>query len=157
MDPAGADNQQRQPLCERCQPAGLEMRFASDPTYLPAVRHAIEAYYRTVGLDDKTAADVGLCLNEALANIIRHAYGGACDRPIVVRAESDGRRLRLTVRDWGCGRVPGEVSPAVHDPLTPGGLGLICLRTLMDEVSFQPQPDGMLLVMEKKAETGNAE
>ena len=34
--------------------------------------------------------DVGLCVNEALANVMRHAYGGATDRPIVIRAWREG-------------------------------------------------------------------
>src|SRR3712207_7212584 len=38
----------------------------------------------------------------------------------------------------------------VHDPLTPGGLGLVCLRQLLDEMAFTPLPDGMLLTMVKR-------
>jgi len=34
--------------------------------------------------------------------------------------------------------------------MMPGGLGMVCLRQLLDEVVFTPQPDGMLLTMVRK-------
>ena len=37
---------------------------------------------------DKAVAEIGLCLNEALANIIRHAYNNRTDRPLATRPRS---------------------------------------------------------------------
>ena len=34
-------------------------------------------------------------------------------------------------------------------PLKPGGVGLICMRQMMDDVQFQKQPDGMILTMSR--------
>ncbi|MGN6626737.1 MAG: ATP-binding protein, partial [Tepidisphaeraceae bacterium] len=47
-----------------------------------------------------------MCVNEALANIIRHAYQSAADRPIELRLFMDGPLLRMELRDWGSGVVP---------------------------------------------------
>ena len=33
------------------------------------------------------------------------------------------------------------------EPLRPGGVGLVCLKELMDEISFCPQTEGMVLIM----------
>ena len=104
------------------------------------------------GLSAEGAADVGLAVNEAVANVIRHAYGGATDRPIVVRGECEPTGgVRVTIRDWGTGVNPLAQPPRQRDPMEPGGLGLVCLRQLLDDVRFEPQPDGMLLTMEKRA------
>jgi anti-sigma regulatory factor (Ser/Thr protein kinase) len=96
-------------------------------------------------------------VNEALANVIRHAYEGADGKPIRVlveycAAEKDGPgELRVTIRDWGNGVNPVELPAKPQDPLRPGGLGLVCLGKLMDDVAFAPQPDGgMLLTMVKR-------
>ena len=133
--------------------------LASDPVQIAPARQAVEAFARQVGLGEKAVADVGLCLNEALANVIRHAYASVADKPIVIRAEykdgtgdeGGGGELVVSIRDWGNGRNPDEQQPRPYDPLEPGGLGLICLRSLMDRVSYEPQPDGgMRLVMGKK-------
>jgi anti-sigma regulatory factor (Ser/Thr protein kinase) len=97
-------------------------------------------------------------VNEALANIMRHAYGGAKDRPIQINADpvdgSGGNHIRIAIRDWGNGVNPASLPEKQYDPLTPGGLGLICMRKMMDETVYTPQPDGgMLVTMTKKRTT----
>jgi serine/threonine-protein kinase RsbW len=146
---------------------GLRLEVPSDPAALAGVRRSIEAYATQAGFDAKAVADVGLCVNEAMANIIRHAYRGAVSRPILItadllpaaaaaaagtrtdRADCGPARLTVTIRDWGNGFNPSSLPARDRDPCTPGGLGLICLRQLMDTAVFTPQPDGMLLTMTK--------
>src|SRR5687767_1216029 len=125
----------------------LVLNVSSDPANLGPVRRACEAFCRRQGLDDAAVADVGLCINEAMANIMRHAYGGATDRPIAVKADvvggggaSAASGVQITVRDWGSGVNPLSLPPRPRDPMEPGGLGLICLRQLLDDVRFDPQP-----------------
>jgi anti-sigma regulatory factor (Ser/Thr protein kinase) len=125
----------------------LRVNVSSDPACLAEVRRACEAFCVACGLSAAAVADVGLCVNEAMANVMRHAYGGATDRPIAVAARFDGRAVYITIRDWGSGEVPP--GRARHDPLVPGGLGLVCLRRLMDDVVYTPQADGMLLTLTK--------
>lgn len=130
----------------------LGCRFASHPAHLAAVRKSVERFCVTqTTLDDPAREEVGLVVNEALANVIRHAYAGATDRPVEVTAERhDGPAgtvgVRLLIRDWGNGTDPAALPPKEHDPLTPGGLGMICLYQLMDEVRFDPQPAGGMLL-----------
>ena len=140
------------------------LNVSSDPANLAPVRRACEAFCRGQGLDEAACADVGLCVNEAMANVTRHAYGGATDRPVSVTAEAldaggapvtdenpaAARSVRVTLRDWGSGVNPLTVPERERDPLSPGGLGLICLRQLTDAVAFEPQPDGMRLVIVKR-------
>ena len=134
----------------------LVLNVTSDPANLAPARRACEAFCREIGLDDAACADVGLCVNEAMANVTRHAYGGATDRPVSVSAEATaGPGVRITIRDWGSGVNPLATAPKCRDPLQPGGLGLICLRQLLDEVRFDPQPDGMLLTMGKWRKVGS--
>jgi anti-sigma regulatory factor (Ser/Thr protein kinase) len=127
----------------------LCLEITSDPARLAPTRRAIEAFCTRCGFDEKAVGEVGLVVNEALANVIRHAYGGATDRPIRIDADFEKDMLRIIIRDWGNGRDPSAL-PHVHDPLTPGGLGLVCLRSLMDEAMFQPQPDGMQLTLKRR-------
>jgi anti-sigma regulatory factor (Ser/Thr protein kinase) len=142
-------------------PARHEQRLTSDPANIAPARRAVEAFATRLGFSETAVADIGLCINEALANVIRHAYGGKTDQPVLVVAEqiddpvdSPARALRVTIRDWGSGVNPAALPPRQHDPLQPGGLGLICLRRLMDHVEFVPQPDGMLLTMLKHQAAG---
>jgi anti-sigma regulatory factor (Ser/Thr protein kinase) len=138
-------------------PDQIELRFTSDPANLAPTREAVEQLCLAGGLDATATGEVGLCVNEALANVMRHAYGGATDRPIELAAKWQNESLLVTIRDWGSGINPQAQPEKKHNPLKPGGLGLICLRKLMDEVTFTPQPDGMLLTMtkQKKDVTGH--
>lgn len=128
--------------------ARVELRLTSEPEQISAVRRAVESLCSDEGFADCDACDVGLCVNEALANVIRHAYDHEPGRPIVVSAAVIEGMVEVRIRDWGNGINPAALPPKPHDPLTPGGLGLICLRRCMSSVRFEPQADGgMLLVM----------
>lgn len=133
----------------------LELRIESNPARVAEARRAVEQFAARAGFSDAHQADIGLCVNEALANVIRHAYSCVPGRPILITAECDtlalpNTQLRVTIRDWGNGRNPTTLPPRPRDPLVPGGVGLICLRSLMDEITFTPQADGMMLTMVKK-------
>jgi len=130
------------------------LHATSDPANLAPVRRACEKYCVDHGLSAAAANDVGLCVNEAMANITRHAYNGAVDRPIEILCEelssdeadrrSSGGGVRVSIRDWGTGVNPATLPGREPNPETPGGLGLVCLRRLMDEATYVPQPDGMM-------------
>jgi len=128
----------------------LWLRFASDAANLSVAREAVEHLAEVGGMDQTAAGEVGLCVNEALANVMRHAYAGATDRPIELHASWWHDELTITIRDWGSGENPEARPEKQRDPLKPGGLGLICLRKLMHETTFSPQPDGMLLTMKRR-------
>ena len=127
--------------------ARLRLNVTSDPANLAAVRHACEAFCLRCGLDAAATGDVGLCVNEAMANVTRHAYAGAPDKPVEVTGWCDAGGVHVAIRDWGSGELPEPREK--RDLLTPGGLGMICLRKLMDDIVYTPQPDGMLVTMTK--------
>lgn len=113
-------------------------------------REAVERLCKSAGFDETAIHEIGLCVNEAHANVIRHAYDNATDRPIEIGATFDGQKVVVTIRDWGNGINPAELPPRRRDPMTPGGLGLVCMETMLDEARFEPQPDGMLLTMTRR-------
>ena len=134
----------------------LQLKVTSDPANLAPVRKAIEAFATAHGFNERAVAEIGLCVNEAMANVIRHAYGGRCDCPIHIAAniEPDGRTLAISQRDWGCGIDPKCLPRRPYDPLQPGGVGMICLRQWMDEITYAPQPDGGVLTTMRRRRKG---
>ena len=127
----------------------LHRRLTSAPAEIAAVRRAVETFAAAAGFGDRAVADLGLCVNEALANVIRHAYDNQPGRPIELDAAIDGDALTVTLRDWGNGRTPDLSKPRDLSDVRPGGLGLPCLQKLLDGLAFEPQPDGMCLRMTK--------
>ena len=113
------------------------------------MRRGVEGFCADVGFDSTAAGEIGLVINEAMANVLRHAYAGKPDGRMDIDADYADDMLRISIRDWGSGMLP-PLPPSKKDPLEPGGLGLVCLRSLMDQVRFEPQPDGMLLTMTRR-------
>jgi len=142
----------------------MEMRMNSDPAALRPARLGLEESCLAWGISVEDTEKIGLVLNEALANVIRHGYGGVHDKPIVVtygmEGEAPSAKFSLRIRDWGKPVDPaslpwnkqGEEPPDV-EKVKPGGLGLLCMKKMMDEVIFAPQSDGTLLTLVKKIGT----
>ena len=137
-------------------PAPLRLQVTSDTANLARVRRAAEEYAAAAGFDEVAVAEVGLVVNEAMANVIRHAYDNQPGRPIEFEADPvsephHGLELRLRLRDWGKGENPETKRIRGYVPGEPGGLGMVCLKQMLDGVEYAPQPDGgMLLTMTKR-------
>ncbi|HEX8916329.1 MAG TPA: ATP-binding protein [Humisphaera sp.] len=149
------------PEADAAAPGVLRLHVTSDTANLARVRKAAEAYAASAGFDEAGVAEVGLVVNEAMANVIRHAYHNEPGRPIEFEAEQvpdphedDAHRrslaLRLRIRDWGTGADPATKPIKGYVPGEPGGLGLVCLAAMMDDVRYTRLPNGMLLTMTKR-------
>jgi len=133
----------------------IRLAIASSPTHLPLVRGALERLCELIGFDEKARGEIVLAVDEALTNIIRHAYHGATDRPIHIEfrpvLEASGQRgLDIRLRDWGEVAEPARIRPRDLDDVRPGGLGVHLMRCCMDELRYEPAPGGgTLLTMVK--------
>ncbi len=127
----------------------LSLAMTSDPAEIASARKALERFAAARGLEPEDVAELGLATNEAIANIIRHAYKGRDDGRIELTVEIEGEDVVVLLRDWGSGAVP-NLARQKTDLLQPGGLGLACMKLMMDQLQFVPQPDGMLLKMIKR-------
>src|SRR5271154_4352338 len=84
-------------------PRRLQMKFAmpSDPKYLPVVRGAIGPLAAALGWDESECRAITLALDEALANVIRHAYHNCADGRIELECREIGGGLEFTLLDKG--------------------------------------------------------
>lgn len=88
---------------------------------------------------------IEICLAEVLANVIEHGGQTALVAPIRLRLEvsldEDGCKASVTVSDFGVAfdplSVPKKILPKTLDESTPGGLGLVLLRSCSDWVCYR--------------------
>lgn len=132
----------------------LHFPLRSDPACVCGVRQTLENACKEQGFDCETCDAIGLCINEALANVIHHAYDHARHFPIELNVDFSDDGVEFTLRDWGSGIDPTTLPARADDPTEPGGLGLMLMRQIMDRVEFLPQPDGMVLKMSRRKSTG---
>ena len=109
-----------------------------------AIGHAARA-----GLSEQELWAVELALGEALANVIRHAYGGRPDQEIRLALTIDAERLVLEIRDSAAPFAPEAVPAEQLDPLRTGGYGLQLIDELMDDVLYTAADNGGLIRMVK--------
>jgi anti-sigma regulatory factor (Ser/Thr protein kinase) len=122
----------------------LKMELRSNPETLCVVRGALSQLAETLGFSESECRAVVLGVDEALTNIIRHAYGGQTEQPIEVlfyRIEVPSRgtnteALEILLLDRGKKVDQAKLEGRALEDVRPGGLGLHFIRETMDEVEF---------------------
>lgn len=130
----------------------LSIGFPAQPQELGSMRHKLAAALAQAGVETVLRQSLVLAVDEACANVIRHAYGGACESRMELRLSQAGPELHFELRDFAPCVDPDRVKPRDLDETRPGGLGINFIDTLMDSWSLQPLTDraGNLLTMRKR-------
>lgn len=124
----------------------VQLKIASTSAHLPVVRAALERLCTLLGFDEHVCGDVILAVDEALTNVIKHAYHGANDRPIEVTftpvTVGELRGLQVRLRDWGEQASPDRIRSRDLEDVRPGGLGVHIMKKCMDQVTYAHAADG---------------
>lgn len=133
----------------------IKLSILSSPAHLPVVRAALEALCKAVGFSEDTTGKIVLSLDEALTNIIKHAYMGQEDQPIEVELTPTGcdgpKGLQMLLRDYGRTVDRSKIKSRSLHEIRPGGLGVHIMTECMDEINYTTADDcGTILTMTKK-------
>ncbi|HWC96342.1 MAG TPA: ATP-binding protein [Candidatus Sulfopaludibacter sp.] len=128
----------------------VTFEMCSDPLNLPLVRATVGQLAALVGWDEAATLAITMAADEALANVIRHAYHGRTDGRIELHCYASAGELRFEMRDRGdppdlsriCSRQVG------CDQI--GGLGTHVIRDVMDTVSYKETAEGNLFTATKR-------
>ncbi len=102
----------------------------------------VSEFVRDIGqrlqLTEEVLFDIDLAVEEASANIVRHAYQPGQAGDIQLRVETSNDIVRITLTDWGLPFDPETVAPfdvrAPVETRSEGGTGLYLIYSLMDDV-----------------------
>jgi serine/threonine-protein kinase RsbW len=116
------------------------LTISAELSNLGAVADFIAQAARASGLDERDTYHVQMAADEAVTNVIEHAYHGRPDGQIEIYCERRGDEFIVEIRDFGKPFDPSKVgTPRVKGPLsrrTIGGLGIFFMKNLMDSVEF---------------------
>jgi serine/threonine-protein kinase RsbW len=130
----------------------LQMELPADARLLPMTRRAMAEYLDEAGLTENERADLVLALDEACANVIRHAFPGTAGR-FRLRAEVVATQVDLEVEDDGVG-FDADAPRRPPDPYDTSGRGLRIIRELMTSVELvSPTESGGTRVVMRKVLT----
>lgn len=123
----------------------VRLEMTSNPEALSLVRAALERATELLHFQGAQSRAIVRSVDEALANVIRHAYAGKSGLPIEItcnrlQVEGDGpprTGLEIVVEDSGVALDPAKLKGRSLEEVRPGGLGLHFIRESMDLVEFQ--------------------
>jgi serine/threonine-protein kinase RsbW len=135
----------------------LKLELQSNPEALCLVRATVERAAEVLQFQDSDTRAIVRSVDEALANVMRHAYGGRPGLPIEMscrRVEHGGQDafqggIEILLADKGAPVKPSELQGRALDDIRPGGLGLHFIRQSMDKVEFSRKNGKNLLRMVK--------
>ena len=124
-----------------------EFSFASNLEGLASVQPFCDAF---LGDGDKgLISTIQVVLDELCSNVVY--YSGSGDKPIRLILRDDGEAIVGTLIDQGKPFNPLEDKPEKEDG-KPGGLGLIMVQSMVDELNYRYLDRRNILVFSKKKE-----
>ena len=119
----------------------LKVDLRSDPSLLAVIRSMMSQLCEGLGFCAADCRGITRAVDEALSNVMRHAYKGDLDRTIqlyVRRLETRGRNLlEIVLEDNGPELDSTKLPARPLEEVRPGGLGLHFIRQSMDEVEYE--------------------
>jgi serine/threonine-protein kinase RsbW len=115
--------------------------IASDYEQVSEVNKLIRVFLLKENLEMLICNAVEICLNEALNNVIKHAYGGKSKYGIDINIRKNVKYLEIEIIDNGESRAKLDTPTLDFDPedidnLPESGMGLYIIHQLMDEVNY---------------------
>lgn len=132
--------------------------IAARPELMIVIRDSVRTWAQRCGASSHRADRIGLAVDEAVANIIRHAYENDPEGRIRLQCsvtESVRRtQLHITIEDDGKQVPLNEIASRALDDIRPGGLGVHLIHQIMDEVRFMHRPGGGTSLLMRVSLTG---
>ena len=120
----------------------LRLQVPAQAESLKALRDALAAALAGTALGEEARAALKLVVDEAAANVIRHAYNGCPAGAMRLDASLTRGFLRLALRDWAPPCDPRRVKPRDLSDCRPGGLGVNFIDASVDRWRIAPLKRG---------------
>ena len=116
----------------------LKLSLPADKRYLSLVGAVVQQVCNEVpGLAPAASYNIHLAVDEALVNIITHAYENDPSGLIELTFEIWADRLVIQVRDWGLSFDPSAVPEPSSSHPPQRGYGVYLIHKLMDNVMYE--------------------
>jgi anti-sigma regulatory factor (Ser/Thr protein kinase) len=118
----------------------LKLVLPSDPRFLSIARFAVSEVCAISGLSEESCQRVTLAVDEALANVIRHAYKNRNDREIELDCQMGADRIVFKLLDQGEPPDPARICGQPLNEVSLSGRGTHLIKAIMDEMSYKQTP-----------------
>lgn len=116
------------------------LSVAATTENLIKVREFIAQHANSEGFSSQSVSDLCLATDEALTNIIKHAYKNDASKKINIELEVDDKKICITLQDKGESfNRDTYKKPDLKDQIKKkkrGGMGVYLIHKLMDKVQY---------------------
>lgn len=132
------------------EPIKVELTIPSLSDYVGVARLAASGVANRMKFTHEDIEDIKIAVSEACTNAVQYAYGDSVGNIFLTFSIYEGR-LEITVQDKGRGfDIDSQNDTASNDPDKIGlGLGIVFMRSLMDNVEYNSSEDGTRVIMTK--------
>lgn len=135
----------------------LRLYLESNPEALCLVRATLQSASEVMHFPESDSRAIVRSVDEALANVVRHAYAGRTGLPIEITCKrlwdqtdtQAPRGLEIVLEDSGVAADPKKLQGRSLEEIRPGGLGLHFIKASMDIVEFSRKNGKNLLRLVK--------
>lgn len=127
----------------------LSFIMPSHPRFLSVARSAVSEIGAVCGLSDRECREITLAVDEAIANIIRHAYKNRYDQAIRLNCHISADVLEFLLFDQGEPADQIKIRADPFDAHSLSGRGAQMMKQLMDDVCYERVPGGNQLRLRK--------
>jgi len=131
-----------------------ELTFKNEEQELSRVAEFMENVCDELQLDMHVAMKLQVAIEEMVTNVIFYAYPEGTSANITLTVESDEKELTFVLSDTGKPFDPTAKKDADIDvnPMDreQGGMGILIVKNIMNDVSYQRLGDTNQLTMKKK-------
>lgn len=118
----------------------LKLVLPSDPRFLSIARTAVDEVSAICGLSEEACQGVTLAVDEAIANIIRHAYKNRSDQEFELDCEANADRIVFRLIDQGEPPDPARICGQPLNDVSLSGRGTHLMKAIMDEMTYEQTP-----------------
>lgn len=132
------------------------MTRAAELDSLAVFRDFVDDVCNEHGIDEDTAYDLKLAVDEACTNVVQHGYAGMNPGSIILDLTVSETEVQVCLTDFGHPFEPSSAPiPDITLPLEErpaGGFGLFLIYQTMDEVDYVTSEAGNTLILRKRIE-----
>jgi serine/threonine-protein kinase RsbW len=131
------------------------LSLKGEPAEIGPAVEAVRHFALHSGLTGLAADALVVAVDEAISNILRHAYDEVADPAVTIEALADADGVEVTLTDSGRPFDPLEWVPppldggAAERPV--GGLGIHLMRSLVEQLTYRREGGANCLTLRKKS------
>lgn len=115
----------------------MKKSYPATLSNLKKIRATIKDFLKIYEVDLKIIKNIQLAVDEAVTNIIKHAYKGENKNNIIkIELEFKNKIFLIHLYDNGIKVDKKNIKPRSLDNIKPGGLGIYFIDQLMDETKY---------------------